>query len=154
MTWICTGMACIMVTLLICFGKKMGNPELAPYVVSMKVNYQAVRRGYTEILQDILTRILLLAPTTFRSRVLDMHQTDATTEGGGCPEQGSHTANGMLFTGTYTYKKWTHESVSPYHEAVRASRGNNKKKRDSPFHKQKRKAAELLSTIVEITVKK
>ena len=25
---------------------KMGNPELAPYVVSMKVHYQAVRRGY------------------------------------------------------------------------------------------------------------
>ena len=24
---------------------KMGNPELAPYVVSMKVHYQAVRRG-------------------------------------------------------------------------------------------------------------
>ena len=25
---------------------RMGNPELAPYVVSMKVHYQAVRRGY------------------------------------------------------------------------------------------------------------
>ena len=25
---------------------KMGNPELAPYVVSMKFYYQVVRRGY------------------------------------------------------------------------------------------------------------
>ena len=32
---------------------KMGNPELAPYVVSMKVHYQVVRRGYKEIFQDI-----------------------------------------------------------------------------------------------------
>ena len=52
---------------------KMGNPELAPYVFSMKVHYQAIRRGYKEILQDIVTRIPLLAPTTFRSRVSDMH---------------------------------------------------------------------------------
>ena len=84
---------------------KMGNPELAPYVVSMKVHYQAVRRGYKEILQDIATQIPLLAPTTFRSRVSDMHQTDVTTEEGGCPEQGSHTADGALFARTYPYKK-------------------------------------------------
>ena len=32
---------------------KMSNPELAPYVVSMKVHYQVVRRGYKEIFQDI-----------------------------------------------------------------------------------------------------
>ena len=120
----------------------------------MKVQYQAVKRGYKEILQDIATQILLLAPTTFRSRVSDMHQTDVTTEEGGCPEQGAHTANGTLFTGTYPYKKWIHESVSPYHEAIRASRGNTKKKRDSLFQKQKRKAAELRSTIVELTANK
>ena len=78
-----------------------------------------------------------------------MHQTDATTEEGGCPEQGAHTSDGTLFTGTYPYKKWIHES-----EAIRASRGNTKKKRDSPFQKQKRKAAELRSTIVELTAKK
>ena len=80
---------------------KMGNPELAPYVVSMKVHYQAFRRGYKEILQDIATQIPLIAPTAFRSRVSDMHQTDVTTEEGGCPEQGAHMANGTLFTGTY-----------------------------------------------------
>ena len=34
---------------------KMGNPELAPYVVSMKVHYQVVRRERKEILQDIET---------------------------------------------------------------------------------------------------
>ena len=61
---------------------KMGNPELAPYVVSMKVHYQDIRSGYKEILQDIATQIPLLAPTTFRSRVSDMHQTDVTTEKG------------------------------------------------------------------------
>ena len=133
---------------------KMGNPELAPYVVSMKVHYQAIRRGHKEILQDIATQIPLLAPTTFRSRVSDMHQTDATTEEDGCPEQGAHTADGTLFTGTYRYKKWIHESVSPYHEAICASRRNTKKKRDSPFQKQKRKAAELRSTIVKLTAKK
>ena len=120
----------------------------------MKVHYQSVRREYKEILQDIATQILLLAPTTFRSRVSDMHQTDATTEEGGCPEQGSHTADGTLFTSTYPYKKWIHESFSPYHEAICASRGNSKKKRYSPFQKQKRKAAELRSTIVELTAKK
>ena len=60
----------------------------------------------------------------------------------------------MLFTGTYPYKKWIHEYVSPYYDAIRASRGNTKKKRDSPFQKQKRKAAELRSTIVELTAKK
>ena len=124
------------------------------YVVSMKVHYQAVRRGYKEILQDIATQIPLLAPTIFRSRVSDMHQMDATTEEGECPEQGAHTADGTLFTGTYPYKKWIHESVSPYHEAICASRGNTKKKRDSPFQKQKRKASELRSTIVELTAKK
>ena len=47
-----------------------------------------------------------------------------------------------------------HESVSPYHKAIRASRGNTKKKRDIPFQKQKRKAAKLRSTIVELTAKK
>ena len=52
---------------------KMGNPELSPYMVSIKVRYQAVRRGYKEILQDIATQIPLLAPTTFISRVSDMH---------------------------------------------------------------------------------
>ena len=83
-----------------------------------------------------------------------MHQTDVTTEEGGCPEQGAHTFNGTLFTGTYPYKKWIHESVSPYHKAIRASRGNTKKKRDSPFRKQKRKAAELCSTIIKLTSKK
>ena len=65
---------------------KMGNPELVPNVVSTKFHYQAVRRGYREIFQDIATQIPLLAPTTFRSRVSDMHQTDTTTEEGGCPE--------------------------------------------------------------------
>ena len=83
-----------------------------------------------------------------------MHQTDVTTEEGGCPEQGSHTADGTFFTGTYPYKKWIHESVLPYHEAIRASRGNTKKKRYSPFQKQKRKAAELRSTTFELTAKK
>ena len=83
-----------------------------------------------------------------------MHQPDATTEEGGCPEQGSHTANETLFTGTYPYKKWIHEFVSPYHEAIHARRGNTKKKRDIPFQKQKRKAAELRSTIVKLTAKK
>ena len=83
-----------------------------------------------------------------------MHQTYATTEEGGCPEQGAHTADGTLFTVTYPYKKLIHESVSPYHEAIRAIRGNNKKNRDSPFQKQKRKADELRSTIVELTAKK
>ena len=91
---------------------KMGNPELAPSVVSMKVHYQVFRRGFIEILQDIATQIPLLAPTTFRSRVSDLHQTDVTTEEGGFPKQGSHTANGTLFTGTYPYKKWIHASVS------------------------------------------
>ena len=133
---------------------KMGNPELAPYVVSMKFHYQAVRRGYKETLQDIATQIPLLAPTTFRSRVSDMHQTDVTTGEGGCPEQGAHTADGTLFTGKYRYKKWIHESVSPYHEAIRASRGNTKKKRDIPPQNQKRKAAELRSNILELTAKK
>ena len=33
---------------------KMGNTELAPYVVSMKFHYQVIRRGYREILQDIV----------------------------------------------------------------------------------------------------
>ena len=127
---------------------KMGNPELSPYMVSIKVRYQAVRRGYKEILQDIATQIPLLAPTTFRSIVSAMHKTDVTTEEVGCPEQGAHTADGTLFTGTYPYKKWIHESVSSYHEAIRVSRGNTKKKMDSPFQKQKRKAAELRSTIV------
>ena len=66
---------------------KMGNPELASYMVSMKIHYQVVRRGYTEILQDIATQIPLLAPTALRARVLDLHQTDVTMEEGGCPEQ-------------------------------------------------------------------
>ena len=83
-----------------------------------------------------------------------MHQTDVTTEEGGCPEQGAHTANGTLFTGTYPYKKWIHECVSPYHEAIRASRGNTKKKRNSSFQKKKRKAAKLRSTVVELPAKK
>ena len=52
---------------------KIGNPELAPYVVYMKVHYQVVRIGYIEILQVIATQIPLLAPTTFRSRVSDLH---------------------------------------------------------------------------------
>ena len=60
----------------------------------------------------------------------------------------------MLFTGTYPYKKWIHEYVSPYYDAIRASRGNIKNKRDSPSQKQKIKAAELRSTIVELTAKK
>ena len=46
------------------------------------------------------------------------------------------------------------ESVSPYHEAIHARRGNTKKKRDSPLQKQKRKAAKLRSAIVELTSKK
>ena len=83
-----------------------------------------------------------------------MHQTDVTTEEGGCPEQGAHTADRTLFTGTYPYKKWIHEYVSPYHEAIRASRGNTKNKRDSPFQKHKRKADELRYTIVELAAKK
>ena len=65
---------------------KMGNPELAPYVVSVKFHYQVVRRGYNSILQDIATQVPLLAPTTFRARDSDLHQTDVTTEEGGCPE--------------------------------------------------------------------
>ena len=77
---------------------KIGNPELASYVVSMKVHYKVVKRGYWKILQDIATQIPL-------SRASDLHQTDVTTEGGGCPEKGAHTADGTLFTGTYTYKK-------------------------------------------------
>ena len=84
---------------------KMGNSELATYLVSMKVHYQFFRRGYREILQDIATQIPLLTLTTFRARVSDLHQTDVTTKKGGCPEQGSHTADGKLFTGTYPYKK-------------------------------------------------
>ena len=137
---------------------KMGNPELAPYVVSMKVYYQVVRRGYKEILQNIVTQIPLLTPTTFRARVLDLHQTDVTTKEGGCPEQGAHTTYRTLFTGTYPYNKWIHDSVSHYHEAIRASRGTTKKKRYISFQKhhqtQKRKAAELCYTIVELTAKK
>ena len=54
----------------------------------------------------------------------------------------------------YLYKKWIHESVSPYHEAIHSRRGNTKKKRDSPFQNQKRKASELRSTIVELTANK
>ena len=100
----------------------------------------------------------MLAPTTFRARVSDLHQTDVTAEEGGCPEQEAHTADGTLFTGTYRYKKWIHESVSPYHEAIRSSRGTTKKKKDSPFQKhhqtQKRKSTELRSTIVKLTAKK
>ena len=64
---------------------KMGNTDIAPYVVSMKVHYQVLRRGYKEILQDIATQIPLLAPTTFRARVSNFYQTDVTTEEGGCP---------------------------------------------------------------------
>ena len=63
-------------------------------------------------------------------------------------------ADRTLFTNTYPYKKWIHESVSLYHKAIRASRGNTKKKRDSPFQNQKRKAAKMRSTIVELTAKK
>ena len=120
----------------------------------MKVHYQVVRRGYREILQDIATQIPFLAPTTFRAIVSDLHQTNVTTEEGGFPEQGSHTADGTLFTGTYPYKKWINEYFSPYHEAICASRGTTEKKKDSPFQNQKRKAAELRSTIVELTAKK
>ena len=112
---------------------KMGNPELASYAVSTKVHYRVVRRGYKEILQDIATQIPLLAPTTFRARVSDLHKNDVTTEEGGFLEQGAHTAKRTLFTGTYLYKKWIHEYVSPYHEAIRASRGTTKKKKDGPF---------------------
>ena len=117
------------------FWTKMGNPDLAPYMVSMKVHYQVVRRGYREILQYIATEIPLLAPTTFRARVSDLHQTDVMMEEGGCPEQGAHSADGTLFTGTYPYKKWIHESVLPYHKSIRSSRGSTKKKKDSPFQK-------------------
>ena len=59
---------------------KMGNPDLAPYVVSVKVHYQLFRRRYKEILQNIATQIPFLAPTTFRARVSDLHQTYVTTE--------------------------------------------------------------------------
>ena len=34
---------------------KIGNPDLAPYVVSMKVHYQVVRRGYKEIEKFVAT---------------------------------------------------------------------------------------------------
>ena len=105
-----------------------------------------------------MTHIMLLAPTTFRARVSDFYQTDVTTEEGGCTEQGAHMADGMLFTGMYSYKKWIHESISSYHEAIHASIGTTKKKRDSPFQKhhqtKKRKASKLRSTIVELIVNK
>ena len=63
-----------------------------------------------------------------------------------------------MFTGTYPYKKWIHESILPYYEAIRASRGTTKNKMDSPFQKhhqtQKRKPSELRTTIVELSAKK
>ena len=137
---------------------KMGNPELATYVVFMKFHYQVFRRGYREILQYITTQILFLAPKSFRARVSDLHQTDITAEEVGCLEQGARTSTGKLFTCTYPYKKWIHEYVLPYHEAILSSRVTTKKKNDSPFQKhhqtQKRKAAELRSILFELNFKK
>ena len=58
----------------------------------------------------------------------------------------------------HPYKKFIHESFSPYHESIRAIRGTTKRKNDSPFQKhhqtQKRKAAKQRSAVFELTAKK
>lgn len=139
---------------------KMCNPELASYVVSLKVHHQHQRRGFREILQDIATQVPTIANTAFSPRgVAELGTGGAIYDNDKqeCPAEGAHLPDGTLFTGSYPYKQWHHHSVKPYQDEIRAIREQSSRKpahdkwdKKKTYHSQKKRAAELRTTISEL----
>ena len=112
---------------------RLQNPELAPYVNALKVQYQMNGRTFQELLQDIASQIpnLTQASRSFRN-ISETNTNDRSnnfnidvsevTQSGGSPSEGVYTSDGKLFIGKYSYKKWMSPSVKPHHGKIRKAR--------------------------------
>ena len=95
---------------------RIQNPELAPYVSALKVQYQMNGRTFQELLQDIASQIPNLTQASRSFRNLSETNTNGhnndnnidtseVTQNGDCPNEGAYTNDGKLFVGKYLYKK-------------------------------------------------
>ena len=99
---------------------KILNNELSSFVMALKVDQARNPRNYKEILQEMATEVPKLSQAGSYRRTAAEIATGEKLEGkytreGKCPSSGVM-ANGKIFIGNYTGKKWHDESVKPYHD--------------------------------------
>ena len=130
------------------------NPELSQYITELKVQFQYLPRPYQELLQDIASKVPLLAAINF-CQTSEISTTMDNAAEGNCPENGSHDVEGKLFIGKYPFNKWKDESVRPHWDEICAARNTKRfggQQEKIPAGK-KRTAAALENQLSQLTAK-
>ena len=77
--------------------KKVTNPELNQYVITLKVQFQREPRNYQEVLQDIASKIPMLPINTFRKASEVGRIVDNNSGFDECPNSGAYVTDGKFY---------------------------------------------------------
>ena len=117
-------------------------------------------RYWKNIIDTMSVQVAKLSVSKPIRNISEVSKSNSYTRDGHFPYSRVYTSNGSIFIGSYTDNKWCSESVKPYWEEIRNTRGNygnyviskNKTTR-TKIKRESRKLTKITSQVEQIEVK-